>query len=261
MDGAFTVAVEGAVLSGQRHGAGTPLVLIHGMAGDRHDWAGLIAALPADLSKLAYDLRGFGRSDAREGGEYSHTDDLLALFDALGIERAPVLGLSMGGGVALNFALSYPERVSRLVLISPAMVGWDWSAEWRALWRGVADPARAGDLALARQRWLDHPMFAPLRRDPEAATALRRAVEAYHGRQWGRDSQRDELPDVDRLHTLVMPCLLLTGALDVPDFRLIADVIEAAAPNVHRIDYADAGHMLHRERTAEVAAAVSAFLG
>ncbi|MBV1688301.1 alpha/beta fold hydrolase [Novosphingobium sp. G106] len=255
MTGAFTVPVEGATLAGERSGKGLPLVLLHGMAGERQDWNRLLATLPADMTTLRYDLRGFGQSPS-DDREYSHTDDLLALFDAQAIERAPLLGLSMGGGVALNFALSHPERVSRLVLISPAIVGWEWSDEWKALWRSVSRAARDGDMALARERWWQHPMFE-LARQSEAADELRHAIDAYHGRQWIRDPQRDELPDVDRLHTLAMPLLLLTGEHDVADIRLIADVIEAAAPDVRRIDYAGAGHMLHLERAAGVAAEIT----
>ena len=260
--GAFTVAVEGALLSGERRGpeSSAPLVLVHGMAGQRHDWDRLIAALPAELPLIRYDLRGFGASEAQDGRTYSHADDLLALLDAQGIARAPLLGLSMGGGVALHFALDHPDRVSRLALISPALVGWEWSDAWKALWHGVLQPARDGDVALARERWWQHPMFA-LARQSEAATDLRAAIDAYHGRQWVRDSQRDELPDVDRLHALVPPTLLLTGAHDVADMRLIADVIEAAAPDVTRIDHPGAGHMLHLERPREVANAVARFLG
>ncbi len=260
MSGAFTVAVEGAVLSGEARGIGSPLVLLHGMAGERHDWAPLIAALPAELPTLCYDLRGFGQSLAQDGVAFSHADDLVAVLDAQRIERAVILGVSMGGGVALNFALSHPERVSQLILISPALVGWEWSTEWKALWRSVAAPARAGDIGLARERWFDHPMFAALRRDQTLSDELRRAIDAYPGRQWVRDWQADELPDLDRLHALSVPCLLLTGALDVPDMRLIAELLTAAAPGVKRIDYPDAGHMLHLERTAEVAADVSAFV-
>jgi 2-succinyl-6-hydroxy-2,4-cyclohexadiene-1-carboxylate synthase len=258
--GAFSVTVEGAVLSGESAGPGTPLVLVHGMAGDRREWDGLLAALPADFAALRYDLRGFGRSAAEVDAAFSHADDLLALLDSREIAHAPVLGLSLGGGIALNFALNHPERVSRLILISPAVVGWEWSDEWQALWRRTTDPARAGDMGRARREWCDHPMFAALRRDPEAAEHLRRSVESYHGRQWIKDGQRDELPDIDRLHELAMPCLLLNGELDLPDMRLIADVIAAAAPDVERIDFADAGHMLHAERTSEVASAVIRFL-
>lgn len=255
MTGAFTVPFEGATLAGERRGADAPpLVLLHGMAGERSDWDRLVEALPADYPIVRYDLRGFGQSNS-DDREYSHSDDLLALFDAQGIEQATVLGLSMGGGVALNFALSHPTRVSRLILLSPAMVGWEWSAEWRGLWREVLHAARDGDLALARARWFEHPMFAVVR-ESDAADELRQAIDAYHGRQWFRDPQRMELPDVDRLHTLAMPTLLLSGERDVADMRLIADVIEGAAPDVRRIDFAGAGHMLHIERPKEVVAAI-----
>lgn len=259
MAGALTVPVEGATLSGEVRGNGTPLVFVHGMAGERQDWDRLWAALPPGQPLLRYDLRGFGHSTAEEGVPFSHADDLLALFDARGFERAPVVGLSMGGGIALNFALSHPERVSRLILISPAMIGWEWSDEWKSLWRGVAKAARSGDMDLARERWLDHPMFAMVRKS-DAAGEFRAAIKAYHGRQWIRDDQRAELPDVDRLHTLSVPTLLLTGERDVADMRLIAEVIEGAAPGVTRIDYAGAGHLLHIERPAEIAGAIGEFL-
>jgi pimeloyl-ACP methyl ester carboxylesterase len=220
MAGAFSVRVEGATLAGERRGEGAPLVMLHGMAGCRRDWDRLVAALPADPATLRYDLRGFGES-VSDDIPYSHAEDLVALFDAQEIDRAPLLGLSMGGGVALNFALSHPERVSHLVLISPAMIGWEWSDT------------------------------------PE----LRAAIDAYHGAQWIRDPQRPELPDIDRLHTLAPPTLLLTGEHDVPDIRLIAEVIAAAAPHVRRVDYAGAGHMLQLERPREVAAEIAGFLG
>jgi len=264
MTGAFTVPVEGAVLCGETRagatgGAKSPLVLVHGMAGERHDWDRLCNALPSSLATLRYDLRGFGASVTQQDTGFSHAEDLLALFDALGIDRAPLAGLSMGGGIALNFALNHPERVSRLVLISPAMIGWEWSEEWRAIWRGITGAARSGDMALARERWWNHPIFATARQS-DAAGELRRSIGAYHGRQWVRDYQRDALPDMERLHQLAMPTLLLTGELDQPDLRLIGDVIESAAPNVRRIDYPGAGHMLHLERTAEVARAIADFL-
>jgi 2-succinyl-6-hydroxy-2,4-cyclohexadiene-1-carboxylate synthase len=254
----FSVEVEGARLSGEARGAGTPLVLVHGMAGDRHEWDRLLAALPPGLATLRYDLRGFGQSHSALDREHSHADDLLALFDVRGIARAPLLGLSMGGGVALNFALSHPERVSRLILVSPAVVGWDWSDAWKARMREVKHAARSGDMPRARELWLAHPMFATLAGD--LAVELRRSIDAYHGGQWLRDPQRPELPDVDRLHTLAVPTLLLTGDGDVDELRLIADVIAAGAPDVTRIDYPAAGHMLHLERTAAVAEAVAAFV-
>lgn len=255
----FEVAVDGGLLEGDRCGSGNPLVLIHGMGGDRHDWSEVAKALPSDLATIAYDLRGFGSSIAEVGRRFSHADDLLELMDGLGIEKAALAGLSMGGGIAINFALSHPERVSRLCLVSPAIVGWEWSDEWKALWRNVAQAARSGDMALARNRWFAHPMFAQVRAG-SAAEEFRRSIDAYHGRQWIKDDQRDEMPDIDRLHELSVPTLLLTGELDVPDLRLIADVIESASPATQRIDFAGAGHMLTLERPVETAKAIAQFV-
>lgn len=262
---AFTVAVEGAILAGEMRlpdnetqGAATPLVFIHGMAGSRADWDRLIAALPQDRPTLAYDLRGFGQSVESADAPFSHTADLLALLDAQGIRQATLVGLSMGGSIALNFALSHPERVERLILISSALIGWEWSDEWKTLWRRVTAPARAGDMGLAREQWLAHPMFAHVLKS-DAAEEFREAVAAYPGQQWIRDNQRPEMPDVDRLHQLAVPTLLLAGEYDVADIRLIADLIAGAAPGVTRQDFAGAGHMLHVERTGEVAHAITSF--
>ncbi|MET1162041.1 MAG: hypothetical protein ABWY48_05825, partial [Pseudoxanthomonas sp.] len=102
-------------------------------------------------------------------------------------------------------------------------------------------------------------LFAPVREGPRAGE-LRQSIAAFAGRQWVQDDQRADLPMVERLHALAAPTLLLTGGLDLPDFRLMADQIAAASPMVERIDDPDAGHLLTLERPNEVAKAMTAFL-
>ena len=262
MIGTFAVPVEGGLIHGEMRGPGTGSVpafaFLHGMAGSGADWDRVWAQLPADTTMIRHDLRAFGRSSAQPGVPFSHADDLGAVLDARHTGPVTLVGVSMGGAVALNFALSHPHRVQRLVLVSPALVGWEWSDDWKALWRAIAGAGRQGDLATARALWWQHPMFAQVR-DSDAGPELRAAIEAYHGRQWSADDQRPELPDIDRLPTLAMPVLLLTGEHDVADMRLIASVITGSAPQVTRIDFPGAGHMLHLERPREVADATVAF--
>ncbi len=75
---------------------------------------------------LRFDFRGYGRSSRPEPGRpYSHVDDLAAVMDAAGVERAALIGNSMGGQVAVDFALTHPARVSALVLASPALSGFE----------------------------------------------------------------------------------------------------------------------------------------
>jgi pimeloyl-ACP methyl ester carboxylesterase len=255
---AFTVTLPDARLEGEARGDNPGFVFLHGLGGSIRTWDRLWAALPAVWPLLRYDLRGYGASQAEVGAPYSHADDLLALLDARGIAQADLCGVSLGGATALNFALNHPQRVRRLVLVSPAMVGWTWSQGWRDIWRSVAKAAKAGDMAEARELWWQHPIFATTRAS-EAAEDLRASIAAFHGNQWRTDSERPALPDVERLHTLTPPCLLLSGGQDYADFRLIADLLAGAAPQVTRIDFAGAGHMLHMEQPEQVARAIAEF--
>lgn len=256
----FAIASDGAQLIGERieTDGRHPLVLIHGFSGSRHDWAAVREALPASLSIVSYDQRGFGDSTGPDEVPFSHAEDLLNLLDALGLETVDICGMSLGGATALNFALSHPDRVRRLVLVSPLMVGWSWSEEWVALWKAMGRAARAGDFDQARSLWWQHPLFETTRDGP-AGEMLRRSIDAFPGKQWVRDDQRPEAPDADRLATLSVPTLLLTGKLDMPDFLGIADRI-GTEPSVTRIEYADAGHMLTFERPEQIAQDIAQFL-
>lgn len=256
----FEIAIGGAMLSAaRREGQAAPLVLVHGFGGSRRDWEPVIAALPAGRPIIAYDRRGYGDSHVGDSAPFSHADDLLALLDALEIERADLCGMSLGGATVLNFALNHPERLRRLVLISPLMVGWSWTAEWIERWKAIGRAARSGDMAQARDLWYRHPLFDSVRESPAGQT-LRASIEAYHGRQWVQDDQRPALPDIDRLGQLSMPTLLLTGARDTEDFRLIADVIAAMGQQVTRIDHPGAGHMLNLEIPGTIAGEIEHFL-
>ncbi len=199
--------------------------------------------LGSDFSALRYDLRGFGQSIDNSGATFDHADDLLALLNVANIEVCDVIGVSMGGAIALNFALNHPERVRSLSLISPGIVGWEWSQAWRALWRPIVAKAREGAIDEARQLWWQHPLFETTRNGP-AGAALCESIMRYSGEHWLHDYHKLMLPDIERLHELRSRTLLLTGGRDFEDFRLIADLTEASAPNLKRIDWPECGHLL-----------------
>jgi pimeloyl-ACP methyl ester carboxylesterase len=111
------VAVEGGTLFYDVRGSGQPLVLLHAGGRDLTMWDPQAGALARSFRLVRYDARGHGRSTA-PGGPYSTVEDLRLLLDHLGIERASLVGISMGAGVALDFAATHPQRVSKLVLVS-----------------------------------------------------------------------------------------------------------------------------------------------
>ena len=101
-------------------GAGEPVVLIHGFPTSGHLWTEVVPHVPAGHRVVVLDLLGFGRSDrprARPVTVSAHADRTIQLFDALGIDRACVVGHDAGGGIAQSMAVRYPERVSRLCLV------------------------------------------------------------------------------------------------------------------------------------------------
>lgn len=254
----LTIEAAGVAFHARQRGDDPRLLFLHGFGGDLQTWDRLWAALPDSLSALRYDLRGFGRSKQGDEQPFSHADDLGALLDTLQLAQVDLVGVSMGGSIALDFALDHPQRVRRLVLISPGLVAWEWSPAWRALWRPIIAAARAGDMAGARRLWWHHPLFETTR-NSDAGDELFAAIQRFPGAQWLRDNERPHLPDVERLHLLRVPTLLLTGDRDFEDFRVIAELL-TTNDCVTRIDYAGFGHLLQLEHAAECARQIGRFL-
>lgn len=259
----FRCALPGVTLRGETrgegHGGATPAIFLHGFGGRGADWEPIWAQLPMFLPLLRYDQRGFGQSDALTDQPYSHAADLLALLDARGIGQADLVGLSQGGAIACHFALEHPDRVRRLVLLSPALIGWEWSEQWRTLWRAVTTAARAGDMNEARSVWARHPMFVPTLTG-DARAAFDAALAAYSGSHWLVDRPLPETPDTDRLAALAPPTLLITGTHDLADFHGIAALLEAGAPNLRHVSLPGAGHLVNLERPGAVAHEIASFL-
>lgn len=110
---------------------------------------------------VRYDLRGFGRSALPTNAPYSHFEDLKALLDHLGIVQAHLVGLSKGGAVALDFALTYPAQTLSLVLIDTVLPGFQWSKAGAARDALVWQKAREGGISATKESWLAHPLFEP----------------------------------------------------------------------------------------------------
>ncbi len=261
--------VNGVGLWVEEHGAGEPVLLLHGFTGAAENWDALLPYLDG-YRAITVDLIGHGRSDCPpDPARFTMAHcvrDLTALLDELRIGRAAVAGYSMGGRIAMRFAIERPERVRCLVLES-ASPGIDDPGERAA--RRAADEALAGDIerdgvAAFVERWAAQPLFASQASLPEGARTrlreqrLRNDARGLANSLRGMGAGEDE-PVYDRLAALAMPALIVAGEADAK-YRAIAARTAGAIPGARLHVVAGAGHTTHLERPETFAAAVRAFL-
>ncbi|MFI7577635.1 alpha/beta fold hydrolase [Micromonospora sp. NPDC049497] len=261
------IEVNGATLGYDEAGSGTPVVLLHAGIADRRMWRGQVSALAARHRVVVPDLRGYGESDLPPA-PFAHHDDVVGLLDALGIERAALVGCSFGGAVAIDTALAYPDRVTALALFGAAVSGNRWSEEANDLWDTLIGEIDQEDLdatAAAEVRfWVVGPGRDPQDVDPDltafAFAMDRRALVAEQALSAVDVAELDP-PAIGRLDELGMPVLVTAGAADLPDVSRLADRIAAEAPNATRLpDVPDAGHLLPLEHPTPVTKALLPFL-
>ena len=244
----------------------TPVALIHGHSVGLRLWDPQVPALlDAGYRVVRYDVRGHGRSAAPPTG-YSwehYLADLRALLDHLRLERVHLAGISMGGAIALQFVLEEPGRVASLALLDSALPGFTYSPEFEDGVERLRAAVRAEGPRVALERiWLAHPIFDGVRRHPEAFAALRRMVLDYPAADYLDEAEYPppERPAIDRLHEVQAPALVVVGELDLPDFRIIADILAENLSSARKLVVPDAGHLPNLERPEVVNAALLSFL-
>jgi 3-oxoadipate enol-lactonase len=256
-------AVNGTRLACEVAGAGPPVVLLHGLTVDMRMWDDQFAPFATRHTVIRYDLRGFGQSDPpREGEPYTHAADLRALLELLDIERAALVGLSMGGMFATEFALTYPQATGALVLADAAMGGYAFGPRFGGTLSALYRVARADGPAAARELWLGDELFAYSQTLPDVAARLRAMVTDYSFWNMLHRDPHSALqpPASERLPEVAAPTLVLVGEHDIPDFRAIADTYAAGIPGARQASIPAAGHMSNMDNPAAFNQRVLAFL-
>jgi 3-oxoadipate enol-lactonase len=234
------VSGEGSLWA-QCSGAGDPVVLLHGAGMDSRLWDAVFHPLARRHTVIRYDARGLGRSSA-PSEPFWDVEDLHAVLDHFGVDRAALVGLSMGGETSLDFALTYPTRISALTLIGTSVGGHSWphSAEVSAYAaaRRQRDAARLADLELSI--WASMGISAPggeLIARIVTENAQRRIVSEGFAVYPDQDT-------VSRLHQITVPTLIVHGDQDHPEIGTIARRLTTAIPNAHLEVVPDADHYL-----------------
>jgi pimeloyl-ACP methyl ester carboxylesterase len=268
-----SVATRVGKLSTLAAGRGSPVICIHGLGATKASFLPTVAALTDGWRVIAVDLPGFGESDKPLGAAYDapyFAGAVKALLDELGIERAHLVGNSMGGRVAIEVGLLYPERVGRIALLSPALA-WLRDRRWRWLLRA---PLPMLGLIQPAPRVITEPIvrsLVPGGRDGWSAAGVDEFLRSYltpRGRvafyEAARNIYLDEPHGAEglwtRLARMSPQALFVWGRHDqlVPiGFRRH---VERVLPAAHHLEL-DCAHVPQLERPGETHRAIREFFG
>ncbi|HEY8515572.1 MAG TPA: alpha/beta fold hydrolase [Candidatus Binatia bacterium] len=258
-------SADGVRLHYETHGTGEPVLLIMGLGSNAYGWHRSLPWLAERYQAITFDNRGVGRSDVPKGAYTiaQMAGDAAAVLDACGIERAHVIGMSLGGMIAQRLALTYPERLRSLVLICTTPGGRNAvpaSPEvLQALATGGDDPAEV----YRRNAWFlygeDTRQNHPERIEEDLAERMR--IPTTPTGYFGQLQAAMHHDTWDELGALRVPTLVLHGEADllVPteNGRLLAQRI----PGAELVLIPGAGHMLQADAGDVLRDAVLGFLG
>ncbi len=251
-----------SVLRYQQTGEGAPVVLIQGANLPMEMWDAQVKFFASEFKVVRYDVRGFGGSGPRDGVPYQSHTDLLALLDHLRIERAHLVGLSLGGRIAVDFALTYPDRVASLVLAGPGLSGYQFNQQaMRSSIERIIAAQAEGDFFGAADVWLETAFMAPAMEKPGLAPRLTRLARA-NARVWAsRDLEIPLSPSaVNRLGEIHAPTLLLLGERDVDDEHRIVERLQRELVDAQLEVFSGVGHVINLEAPDEFNRIVHQFL-
>jgi pimeloyl-ACP methyl ester carboxylesterase len=246
-------------------GAGEAVVFIHAGVADRRMWRHQLSAVAEGFRFISLDLRGCGQSDLPDE-PFSNHEDVLALMDHLGIERAVVVGCSMGGGTAIDVALTAPERVTALVLVGAGAPGADIEDYEPPQWPEILKSYESGNfdrvVELDAEVWV-----VGYGRDKDSVdpAVIVEMMEMDRG-LIANEEKRDELvvaldpPRAERMGEITVPALIVVGEHDLPDMRQSADHLAVTVGDGAAIVIPDAAHLPSLEQPEAFNRALFGFL-
>jgi pimeloyl-ACP methyl ester carboxylesterase len=250
-NGSGFAEVNGTKLYYEALGRGPAVVLVHGGLVDSRLWDDQMGPLSKSFRVVRYDQRGFGKS-AAPAGQYWPTEDLRALLDYLKIEKATVVGLSLGGIVAADFASEHPERVERLVFVGSGLRGDRQPPDEKSMaaYRALASEGPEKYF----ETFLKADLLAGVRERPQARARMRTMMlDNYKALTYLRSGlpQSPEPPTAERLDRIKFPTLVVVGSLDSVNLRNIADTLTRGIPGARKVVIQGASHHPPVETPAE----------
>jgi 3-oxoadipate enol-lactonase len=254
--------VTGTQLAYEVYSQRSPLILIHGGLLDRRMWDEQVPPFAEAFRVVRYDVRGFGQSQMPKV-PYSDAQDLSELLGFLGIQKACVLGLSWGSGIALDFTLRYPAMVEKLLLAAPTVSGYKMTtAEMRQRWQALVAAVQANDRGRLFDLWANDPMMPQATEYPVAHQRYRELLGGYSFIHYFSPGLQQPLEPsaVGRLAEVQVPTLIIVGDRDSEEVLAQSELLAAGIATSSKVVVPGARHMLNMEQPEQFNRIVLEFL-
>ena len=231
-------------------GEGEPFVMIHAGVADSRQWNNEFTYFSQHYRVLRYDLRGYGKSEPVEG-DFTHMGDLVALLDHLEIHQPLILmGCSMGGGLAMDFTLEYPDKVKALIMVDSNPSDWELEVPTPPKFDEAEKAYEDGDwdplAELETQIWFDGVGRTPDQVNPEMRKLLYemdRLALSHEAKGLGKRLPDTEIPAAEGLNQLKIPILVIVGDHDIASILAAADYMVEKIPSARKVTIEDAAHL------------------
>ena len=259
--------VNGAKIYYELAGQGQPFVMLHAGVADSRQWNNEFDYFANRYRVLRYDLRGYGKSEPVDG-DYSNLADLTALLDHLHIGQDLILmGCSMGGGLAMDFALEHPGRVKAIIMVGSGPSGLELDVPDPEKFKEAEQAYKLGNLdrvaELETQIWFDGTGRTSEQVDPamrQIILDMNRIALLHDAKKLGKRLPDTGVPAVQRLEGLRTPVLVIVGEYDVRYILAAADYMVEKIPSALKVIIADAAHLPNMDHPEQFRRIVDEFL-
>lgn len=263
----FFVSVDDYKIYVEETGAGEPIILLHGGLLDHRMWRKQVDDLSNSFRVITVDMPGHGRT-VNGDSTIMFNKVLLKIMDTLKIDKASLLGLSLGAVAVTDFAISHPDKCDKIILAAPGLVGWDFKQdsvlvkqdEYRS--RTFVEKDTLGFVESFVQSWTDGPKRSPDQVNSEVRDSVKHWVyeniKRHKFRHWPGFTENPPASEV--LDSIKSPVLIIVGNIDMKDILMITNLMESKLPDVRKITFDGVAHMVNLENRIQFTEEVKNFL-
>ena len=248
--------INGAKLYYEVKGEGQPLLLVHGYPLDSRMWDLQFETLSQHFKVIRFDFAGHGHSAVHDN-DFDLVEDIKELLDYLGMKKTHLAGLSIGGNLCMDFTLSYPEMVEKLILVSTGLLGWtEFSPERKNYLEEFTKCQQKGSLEditqLMAKAWVAGPFRSIDEMNSEVVQNYSTMIRNNLTREKGKGKMiLPEKKTIEVVENISVPTLIVSPDIDFPDFKAIAYYLNEQIENSQMVVLPVTAHLLNMEKPNE----------